>query len=717
MKKIIIRIFLLITFVCTICVAQIKKADAALYLDNPVELRGVWVATVSNIDIARQSNTSAQSIQTYKDRLTAILNKMENYGMNAMFFQVRPSNDAFYQSSYNPWSEYFVGRGVNPGWDMLTWLANECHKRGIQLHAWLNPYRVTGSSAYDYSHDTLEEINNVKKALRASIRGTGQNINNPILIENDEEFLEEIVAGAEDKLVLNPARQVTIDHITNTINELITNYELDGIHFDDYFYPSGGIEQGVEQKDYAAYKAGGGTLDIKNWRRENVNKMVKAVSDLVADFNETHERYVAFGISPAAVWAPGTESCNDSRAQEGGMNVSCGSYSSYNDLYADTRKWVSEEWIDYILPQDYFPMGGNYEQIVSWWADEVAKTSGVKLYVGTGLYRFSSGSGVWTDPEEINNQMDYVLSKPAIRRNVSGYVMFSYRNLSSSQATPKAAATKLQVRWKAGALLPTYGTSTKQVDFSNGGLNLQVFKLNTDSGLKYSVQFKQVPNANGYVIYAVNKGETPNFASNDTILSKAYNQSTDTTRKNYSTTQYAVNKYDFYLRVYDLNNNVVKTEKIDFDHCEENPGPQVSISSNISKCDVGDPIMLNIKAVSVFELPLTVTLYVSHDNEEYGRESYELTLDENYEAHYEYETFRDEVISFKVEATDKDKVASAVTSTIKVGKGTQESGGNTQPDDNPTPNPSKSSSCPFGAFMLLPLMAAGMLLAIRKREH
>ena len=714
MKKIISRLLLVVALVLTIGFVSTVKSEAVVYSDSPVELRGVWVATVSNIDIAKQSNTSAQGIQTYKDRLTAILNKMENYGMNAMFFQVRPSNDAFYNSAYNPWSEYFVGQGINPGWDMLSWLADECHKRGIQLHAWLNPYRVTGSNVYDFKRDTLEEINAVKKNLRASIRNSGQKVNNPILIENDEEFLEEIVAGAEDKLVLNPARQVTIDHITNTINELITNYELDGIHFDDYFYPSGGIEQGVEQKDYAAYTQNGGTLDIKNWRRDNVNRMVKAVSDLVADFNETHDRYVAFGISPAAVWAPSTERCSDSRGQEGGMDVACGSYSSYNDLYADTRKWVSEEWIDYILPQDYFPMGGNYEQIVSWWASEVAKTNGVKLYVGTGLYRFSSGSGVWTDPEEINNQFDYVLSKPAIRRNVSGYVMFSYRNLSSSQATPKAAATKLQVRWKTGALLPTYKTSTKQVDFSNGGLDLKYFRLNTDSGVKYSVQFKQLPNANGYVIYAVNKGTTPDFTSSETILSKVYNQSTITGRINYTTTQTAVNNRDFYIRVFDLNNNVVKTEKLDFNNCEDNPGPQVTITTNVNKCDVGDPIMLNIKAVSVFELPLTVTLFVSHDNEEYGRESYELTLDENYEAHYEYGTFRDEVISFKVEATDRDKTASDVTPSIKVGNGTQT---DVNPPSGDGGGEKQKSSCPFGAFMLLPLMAAGMLLAIRKREH
>ena len=714
MKRIISRLLLVLALVITLGYVSTVKTEAVVSGDNPVELRGVWVATVSNIDIAKQTNTSAQGIQAYKDRLTAILNKMENFGMNAMFFQVRPSNDAFYESAYNPWSEYFAGRGVNPGWDMLSWLANECHKRGIQLHAWLNPYRVTGSNVYDYSKDSLEEINNIKKNLRASIKNTGQKINNPILIENDEEFLEEIVAGAEDKLVLNPARQLTIDHITNTISELINNYELDGIHFDDYFYPSGGIEQGVEQKDYAAYKANGGTLDIKNWRRENVNKMVKAVSDLVADFNESHERYVAFGISPAAVWAPSTERCTDSRGQEGGMDVACGSYSSYNDLYADTRKWVSEEWIDYILPQDYYPRGGNYEQIVSWWASEVAKTSGVKLYVGTGLYRFSSGSNVWTDPDEIINQFDYVLSKAAIRRNVSGYVMFSYRNLSTSQATPKAAATKLQVRWKSGALLPTYGTSTKQVDFSNGGLNIQVFKRNTDSGVRYSLQFKQVPNANGYVIYAIKKGETPNFASSDAILQKVYNQTNDTAPRIFTMTQYGVNNNDFYLLVYDLNNNVVKTEKLDFDNCQENPGPQVSISANVTKCDTGDTIMLNIKAVSPFELPLTVTLGVSHDGESYDKEVKNIVLDENYEAYYEYETFRDEMISFRVVVTDNDKTVTATTPSIKVGSGTQT---DVNPPSGGGEGEKQKSSCPFGAFMLLPLMAAGMLLAIRKREH
>ena len=277
--------------------AKKPSVNALVIDDNLEELRGVWVSTVSNIDISRQNGTSEKAINDYKEQLLSILSKAENYGLNAIFFQVRPSNDALYESEYNPWSQFFYQHGVNPGWDMLSWFDDECHARGIELHAWLNPYRVTASRVASFS-DGEAKINEIKFNLRKQAQSLYPEINNPLNIQDDEEFLSTVVLGAEGQMVLNPAKQTTIDHVTNTIVELIENYDIDGVHFDDYFYPSGGIESKYDSEDYAAYKQNGGTLAVADWRRDNVDRMVKSVSDAVAAYNAKNpDQYTAFGIS------------------------------------------------------------------------------------------------------------------------------------------------------------------------------------------------------------------------------------------------------------------------------------------------------------------------------------------------------------------------------------------------------------------------------------
>lgn len=689
-----------------------KKASAVASTSSPVELRGVWVATVSNIDISKQTGTTEKAINEYKAKLTAILNRMENYGMNCMFFQVRPANDAFYESEYNPYSKYFAGLGTDPGWDMLSWLCDEAHARGIQVHGWLNPYRVTGETCYDFKKDTLEEINEVKKQVRAQVKATGQNINNPVVFEDDTEFLETVVAGAENQLVLNPAREATITHIENTISELIENYDLDGIHFDDYFYPSGGIEGAVEQKDYNLYCSNGGTLNIKDWRRENVNKMVKAVSDIVSEYNKTSERYCAFGISPASVWAPGPQMCSDdNRVTEGGMAVICGSYSSYLDLYADTRKWVREEWLDYILPQNYTGFNDNYKEISKWWANEVAQTSKVKLYIGTGLYRFSNNDAEFASANVVQDQMNYNAETLITKRNVSGYVMFSYRNLTSSQSPQKEANQKLQIAWSTGALLPTYRTSTKQV---TGDPAIRVSYL---SG-KYSVQFSEVANANGYAMYALPNG-VASYTDEGAILSKVYNQSTGSNSYIYKTTDYGVQNNRFVLVVFDENNAAAATYNIDFSNPLQNEGPIVTMEADQTSCAKGDTIKLTITAESTFDLDLTVKLYVKQDDGEYN-ENHKLSINDDGLYTYDYETFKDGTITFKVVVSDGDKEKVIELDPINVGKG------NTNPEEpepivDPEPEQKEkqpsTGGCSFGSVIILPFMAASILLIIRKRER
>ena len=683
-KKFLKVICLLLVTVLLFFVTSAVKTEATANNEVPVELRGVWVATVSNIDIARQTSAGELQQKAYKEKLMTIIERAEYYGMNAIFFQIRPANDAFYESQYNAWSEFLVARGVNPGWDMLTWFIDECHAHGLEFHAWLNPYRVSASNIVDLTKMTQEEINNIKLSFRNQAIAAQGNIDNPVVNGTEEEFLTAVVGGKEGKLILNPARQTTIDHIANTIQEIIDNYDVDGIHFDDYFYPSGGIEKGVENDDYAEYVDNGGQLAIADWRRDNVNRMVERVHDIVSLHNETSEHYVAFGISPAAVWAPSSEKCSDSRGQDGGMNVICASYSSYNDLYADTRLWVRNEWLDYILPQNYYNFGDEYKEIASWWSKEVLNTS-VKLYIGTPLYRVSE----FKDSQLIKKQFDYIEQTTITRNNVSGFVLFSFRNLSSSDPYLSPANQTLYLTWKAGALSPTY--KHYDCDLSIDDLQTEVYKV----GNKYYVRFNQLADANGYVVSAIKKTvEGVDF--NESITAKIYNPTKDLEPLIYEITESGINLNNFYLRLFDKNNNEVGYLKLDFENAVENPGATVVPHYDSEKeYNVGDTINFTFDIASRFDLPLFVLFEASQDGEKY-QERYILTPNEDGVYEYNYSPFMDGYVYFRITADDGDKPTTIDLGSIKVGNPTEPIGPN--PGGN-TPSPS-TNSCSFGLISI-----------------
>lgn len=695
---------------------KIENKAAVLTVEKPAELRGVWVATVFNIDIDKQSGTLDSQKEAYKEKLMAIIKKCEYYGINAVFFQIRPANDALYESDYNPWSEFLVGRGINPGWDMLTWFIDECHAHGIEFHAWLNPYRVSASVLVDFNKMDQTQINNVKLSYRAQMQAAQPNVNNPLYIENDAEFLQAVVAGKEGQLILNPAKQTTIDHINNTISEIITKYNVDGIHFDDYFYPSGGIETGVENVDYNNYTSNGGTLSIADWRRENVNRMVESVHNIVTNYNNTHDHYVAFGISPAAVWAPSSEKCHDSRGQDGGMDVICGSYSSYNDLYADTRLWVRNEWLDYILPQNYYNFGDEYKEVASWWSKEVKNTK-VKLYIGTPLYRVPE----WKDSQLIKNQFDYIYQTAITKQNVSGFVLFSYRNLTSVNQYLSSANQTLYTTWKNGALHPVYKESS--VNISMADLNVKVYQIAN----KYVVKFNQLADANGYAMVAVKKTNDTGNLDNQ-IIAKVYNQTSTLKDLTYEIPITGTNINNFYLRVFDKNNNEVGFRKIDFENALENPGPTVTAEyNNKIRYEVGQKINFKFDVESNSDLPLTVTLHISQDGEFY-MEHYEINPNIEGLYEYDYSPFMEGIIYVKVTVTDTDKEV-----TLELGKfycGIDLPNDDPDPIDpdpinpdsvNPKPvEPEKKScknSCKKSSIVVLSIVSAlSMLLIILKKK-
>ena len=689
-------------------VAKPLKTDATANNVTPVELRGVWVATVDNIDVAKQNGTTESAQKAYKQKLLDIIDKVEYYGMNTIFFQIRPANDAFYESKYNPWSQFLAGRGVNPGWDVLTWFLDECHARGIEVHAWLNPYRVSSGNIINNSM-TAEEVKNVKLSFRAQMKNDQGNIDNPVVNGTDEEYLEAVVAGKEGKLILNPARETTINHINNTIREIIENYDVDGIHFDDYFYPSGGIEVGIDAKDYSTYLANGGTLSIADFRRDNVNRMVESVHNIITEYNELNpDHYVAFGISPAAVWAPSNEKCHDSRGQEGGMNVICGSYSSYNDLYADTRLWVRNEWINYILPQNYYNYGEEYQEIASWWSREVANKN-VRLYIGTPLYRVSE----FKDSQLITKQMNYIESTTLTKKYVDGYVMFSYKNLSSSNAYLAPADQALYTAWRTGALIPSYQETELLPSLDD--LEIKVFKI----GSKYLIKFNQVEHAGGYVVSALKKTETE-YDVTKLATAKVYNPRTNNEDLIYEIPTTGPNINNFYIRLFDKNNQEVGYKEVDFTNCIENPGAIIDATyDNTKTYRVSEPINLTFDITSPVDLPLSVHLLISLDGE-YYYEDYTLEKGADGLYSYIYSPFMEGTFYMKVTVDDGDKPVE-VDLGVFTCSNTQAPDPivNPEPIVDPTPKDNEKSGCSAFALSLTSFLSiAGLSLIIfKKKEH
>ncbi len=367
--------------------------DGAVPLGGP-EMRGVWVCSVYNMDFPSKTG---QTVTGLKKEVTTILDRSKDIGFNAVFLQVRPNNDALYPSKIYPWSQYLTGtQGVAPadGFDPLLYWIDEAHKRGLELHAWINPYRATRGSTTSPKTDVAK--------LAA---------NNPARLHPDW-----VIAYTDGSLYYDPGRPEVRKLIVDGVTEIVTNYNVDGIHFDDYFYPGTDFK---DSKSYAAY--GKAFKNISDWRRNNVDQLIQATYNAV----KAAKPNCAFGVSPFAIWANKENNSlgSDTRGGE-----------SYYEMYADTRKWVKSEWLDYICPQIYWNIGyriADYEKILKWWVD-VVKDTPVSLYVGHAGYRVGDGTkagDVWHTADEIIRQFNMNRQYPLVR----GSVMFRYDSLNTSK--------------------------------------------------------------------------------------------------------------------------------------------------------------------------------------------------------------------------------------------------------------------------------------------
>ncbi len=400
------RILKLISLALILLVSLPVLAETTSVPSSNRDFRGLWVATVVNIDYPSKPTTDAELL---KQEALKILDYAKDTGFNAVFLQVRPTADALYPSKYFPWSKYLTGaQGTSPtaAFDPLDFWVTEAHNRGIELHAWINPYRVTKKAAGEPIHNF------------ASLTPNHPAICNPGWV----------VKHSDGNLYFNPGLPEVRQLIVDSILEIVNNYAVDGIHFDDYFYPDKTFN---DTATYNQYKKGGQSLD--DWRRENVNTLVGNVSKAIKDTGKN----IRFGISPFGIWA--NKSSNSLGSDTKGLE-------SYSSHYADSRKWVKEGMIDYIVPQLYWNIGysvADYSKLVSWWKNVVSGTN-VDLYIGQAAYKAGNvnPSSEWYGTSEIDKQLKLNETIPEIK----GSIFYNYSSLRDQPALTAVVKTLFEKR-------------------------------------------------------------------------------------------------------------------------------------------------------------------------------------------------------------------------------------------------------------------------------
>ncbi len=391
-----------------------EEIDIPSYQFKANDVRGVWVSNVANID-----TPICEDVASYKDYLCKMIANIASYNLNTMIFQVRPCNDAYYPSALNPWSKFITGKeGQNPGFDVLDFVIQEAKKYNIKVHAWMNPYRVGQGALFPTDAKVSEE--EIEKAKRAYLETLDEQNFGRLHPEHT------LVDGA-NKIILCPSHKEVIDFVTKSIMEVACKYDVEAVHIDDYFYPYGKIPFVREEQDYLKTRLNENEA-FDDWRRRNVDMMIESVhNELKKLFSKTGKK-VLFGISPFAIYRTHKSIRED--GWEKGSYHSAGALQCYSELYSDVYKWMKEGWIDYVVPQIYFPFERadvTYHDLTKWW-NNLAKETNTTLYIGQALYQMGSNE-VWQNPEEINNQLKFNCQFD----HISGTIFFTYRDLVKGQ--------------------------------------------------------------------------------------------------------------------------------------------------------------------------------------------------------------------------------------------------------------------------------------------
>ena len=416
------------------------------------EFRGVWVATVVNIDWPKNGIDIAEK---QKADFLAILDFYEDLNYNAIIVQVRAAGDAFYKSEFAPWSRFLTGEEGKPAtWeeDNLEWMIQETHKRGMEFHAWLNPYRAT----FDMNTDILSN--------------THDYCTNP-----------EWMIPYGKKYYYNPGLPEVRERFSNVIEEIVSEYDIDAIHFDDYFYPYKIKDLKFEDTfAYQTYAQPNQSLD--DWRRSNIDSLVKNVHRTI----KSKKPWVQFGISPFGVWK------NDSTDPRG-SDTKAGQ-TTYDDLYADPLLWMKEGWIDYLAPQVYWSMDlavASHRKIVAWWAQNNNETN---LYVGNGAYKVRNNSDTaWENKKELPNQLKLARNTPEI----SGNILFSAKSLMNDN--PDVVDYIKKKYYTLPALTPELENNVEVIQEK-----IQVVSSNTNDGM-LQLTFHGIEEMSYALVYASGK--------------------------------------------------------------------------------------------------------------------------------------------------------------------------------------------------------------------
>ena len=442
------------------------------------EFRGVWVATVQNIDWPTKAAVGVNP-DVQKKELLHILDEHQRTGINAIMLQVRPSTDAFYAKSREEWSRFLTGKqglAPTPLYDPLEFAIDEAHKRGMELHAWINPYRATTNLV-----DSLTSPTHITRTKPEWFFTYG------------------------DKTYFNPGLPEVRTYITEVIMDIVKNYDIDGIHFDDYFYPYPGKEPLPDSLTFQVH--GQGFSNIEDWRRHNVDVLIKELSENI----HAEKSYVKFGISPFGIWRNKTQDPLGSESN---------GFSGYSGLYADARKWVQEGWIDYVNPQLYFPFyyaAAPYEKLLDWWG---ANSFGRHLYVGQAAYRAVEDREGWRDRQQLPNQVRYLRNNPMVQ----GSVYFSSKSLTNNLGGFRDSlqhdlyrypALQPQMSWLDDAA-PASPVKLREKGFF-------IFKSNKMAKLEW--ERTQDEEVYGYVIYRFEAGESIDLQNPKSILKISFDRS------------------------------------------------------------------------------------------------------------------------------------------------------------------------------------------------
>ena len=448
-----------------------KKASAATYQQQVQEYRAVWVSNfVGNMP---RYTTEEQ----YKADFNAILDNMESWNMNAIVFHIRTHNNALYKSSLNPLATWWANVDFN-SFDPLAWSIEACHARGIEFHAWMNPYRIrVGSTTYyTGSLPSANPANNSANLL------TGKYSSG---------------STTQDSVILDPGIPGNRQFIVDTCMEVIENYDVDAIHFDDYFY----VQDCDDTATRNTYNTQG--LSVGDFRRQQVNLFIEKLHNEVTAYNRANNKAIEIGIAPSSVYKNGSYAegatpqydANGSLVSPGASATS--GFAHYDDyLYSDTKYWIDQEWIDYITPQSYHGVSNKYSpfgKITEWW-NWVVEYKKVNLSMGIGLYMASDNLGSWTTADELQNQMLVANG----RKNISGLCFYHYGSLLDSNANIQSHVATLKNNWSKkipSTVKPQY-THLPEPTVTGIELNGNTLSWNKLDGVR------------GYMVWRVNVGGT-----------------------------------------------------------------------------------------------------------------------------------------------------------------------------------------------------------------